>query len=344
MQGPVNGAADSLSRLENMKQPGTVFPGRMSGEVSRFDESGNNFGFIDCDMIKTLFQHDVLVTWEEMHKSRLQLGDKVSFLVEINKAGAPQAKEIENVESLASAASSASAAPPASEPRGLLARNAARQKAAQQIQQSLPLDTSAAMLPMAPFTNSLPQLSPTAAHIDPFSNPLVPMAPLVDHSQSLSLWGTMPSSSLQQNQFLPFDGMVTAGLPSTLAGANPGDLMTGVLPMTVGHTNVQVDNAWMTAGNHPSSMVQLVEPQPRARSRSREKAKGSNEGKPKKEKEWFVGQPLRYWVREKNKWVSTHVVAVDYEGQVQLSVRPGVWLSKEEQHAACRTGRPALKQ
>eukprot|EP00746_Dinoflagellata_sp_MGD_P008528 gnl/MRDRNA2_/MRDRNA2_117099_c0_seq1.p1 gnl/MRDRNA2_/MRDRNA2_117099_c0~~gnl/MRDRNA2_/MRDRNA2_117099_c0_seq1.p1 ORF type:complete len:331 (+),score=59.29 gnl/MRDRNA2_/MRDRNA2_117099_c0_seq1:134-1126(+) len=328
-----NMAADSLSTLESMKQPGTIFPGRMSGEVSRFDESGQNFGYIECHMIKTLFQNDVLVTWDEMHKSRLQLGDKVQFLVEINKSGAPQAKDIENVESQGTAASAAPAAPAVPAPRGLLARNAARQQAhaAQQMQQSFPLDPLAPLASVVPLTNGLPQPSPIAAHIDPFASPMAPIAPLVDQSQNLLLWGTMPSTmpgSLQPDPFLSFGGVMPGTMPSSLAG-------------TVGE--YQQFN-WMALSNQPNSGAHLTEQQLRARSRSREKVKGSNEGKPKKEKEWFVGQPLRYWVREKNKWVSTHVVAVGENGAVQLSVRPGVWLDKEEQNASCRTGRPALKQ
>lgn len=66
-------------------------PGRYYGRIKSFNTK-NGFGFIDCPAANTKYKRDVFVHKKWM--SDLQVGEDISFLIETNKEGMPQARDV----------------------------------------------------------------------------------------------------------------------------------------------------------------------------------------------------------------------------------------------------------
>merc|ERR1719503_381027 len=65
--------------------------GRLSGRVKSFNAK-QGFGFIECPQIQAMYGRDVF-----LHKAQigdLKVGTEITFVVESNKQGMPQARDI----------------------------------------------------------------------------------------------------------------------------------------------------------------------------------------------------------------------------------------------------------
>merc|ERR1719189_1140528 len=74
-----------------MEPPAAVPPGRYRGRIKSFNPE-KGFGFIECPETYAQFNRDVF-----LHKAQfgdMTVGTEVTFLVETNKQGMPQAKDL----------------------------------------------------------------------------------------------------------------------------------------------------------------------------------------------------------------------------------------------------------
>eukprot|EP00933_Yihiella_yeosuensis_P058274 TRINITY_DN5864_c0_g4_i1.p1 TRINITY_DN5864_c0_g4~~TRINITY_DN5864_c0_g4_i1.p1 ORF type:complete len:525 (-),score=145.75 TRINITY_DN5864_c0_g4_i1:226-1800(-) len=74
----------------------------VSGTIKSFN-SQNNYGFIECEEVKSEYGRDTFVHGKEFSGAGLNVGDTVQFEVAINAKGQPQAMNIEMIESAADA-------------------------------------------------------------------------------------------------------------------------------------------------------------------------------------------------------------------------------------------------
>jgi cold shock CspA family protein len=69
-----------------------VGPGRYLGLIKSFSKE-KGFGFIDCPEIRARYNRDVFIHKQQM--THLEVGQEITFSIEENKEGRPQAREIE---------------------------------------------------------------------------------------------------------------------------------------------------------------------------------------------------------------------------------------------------------
>eukprot|EP00930_Biecheleria_cincta_P029971 TRINITY_DN20793_c0_g1_i1.p1 TRINITY_DN20793_c0_g1~~TRINITY_DN20793_c0_g1_i1.p1 ORF type:complete len:502 (+),score=91.15 TRINITY_DN20793_c0_g1_i1:89-1594(+) len=73
-----------------------LFPGRLRGEISSYDEESGD-ACISCGQVEVLFGRQVTVDWRELEQTgvAVSIGSSVSFRVELGAAGEPRAKELQ---------------------------------------------------------------------------------------------------------------------------------------------------------------------------------------------------------------------------------------------------------
>jgi len=74
----------------------TLFPGRLQGAVASYNEETGS-AHIACAQTQALFQQDVTVDWRELERAgtAVDVGSLVSFRIELDEAGAPQARDLQ---------------------------------------------------------------------------------------------------------------------------------------------------------------------------------------------------------------------------------------------------------
>mmetsp|Transcript_127955 Transcript_127955/g.220675 ORF Transcript_127955/g.220675 Transcript_127955/m.220675 type:complete len:490 (+) Transcript_127955:126-1595(+) len=91
---PVAESAAAGAAQDSAEKPS--IEGRMYGVVKSYNPE-KGFGFIACAHTYQMFQRDVFLLHKEKERCRAQVGSMVSFNVELNKDGHPQARNLEVV-------------------------------------------------------------------------------------------------------------------------------------------------------------------------------------------------------------------------------------------------------